>query len=154
VPPSRHVIDHSTRQPDGNSDDPARSKRDRANQTVALRGATLQGPSTDAPAGDVGRQVVAAPPRRCAQRSLPNVANAVRFYEAPGLTADAGKIVDRQRPLYRRRRRRGDRLYRDRRAFTEVMHPAPALAMLSRGDLRLVLSAPGGGRGAARRSSA
>ena len=31
--------------------------------------------------------------------------------------------------------------------FTEVMHPAPAFAMLSRGDLRLVLSAPGGGQG-------
>ena len=29
----------------------------------------------------------------------------------------------------------------------EVMHPAPAFAMLSRGDLRLVLSAPGGGPG-------
>jgi catechol 2,3-dioxygenase-like lactoylglutathione lyase family enzyme len=32
--------------------------------------------------------------------------------------------------------------------FQEVMHPAPAFAMLSRGDLRLVLSAPnpqGGG---------
>jgi catechol 2,3-dioxygenase-like lactoylglutathione lyase family enzyme len=28
--------------------------------------------------------------------------------------------------------------------FTEVMHPAPMFAMLSRGDLRLVLSAPGG----------
>jgi catechol 2,3-dioxygenase-like lactoylglutathione lyase family enzyme len=28
--------------------------------------------------------------------------------------------------------------------FTEVMHPAPVFAMLSRGDLRLVLSAPGG----------
>jgi predicted enzyme related to lactoylglutathione lyase len=27
------------------------------------------------------------------------------------------------------------------------MHPAPAFAMLSRGDLRLVLSAPGGGLG-------
>ena len=36
--------------------------------------------------------------------------------------------------------------------FTEVMHPAPAFAMLSRGDLRLVLSAPGGpGRAAVRR---
>jgi len=33
--------------------------------------------------------------------------------------------------------------------FTEVMHPAPAFAMLSRGDLRLVLSAPGGGPGGA-----
>jgi catechol 2,3-dioxygenase-like lactoylglutathione lyase family enzyme len=31
--------------------------------------------------------------------------------------------------------------------FTEVMHPAPAFAMLSRDDLRLVLSAPGGGPG-------
>jgi catechol 2,3-dioxygenase-like lactoylglutathione lyase family enzyme len=30
--------------------------------------------------------------------------------------------------------------------FDEVMHPAPAFAMLSRGDLRLVLSAPGGGQ--------
>jgi catechol 2,3-dioxygenase-like lactoylglutathione lyase family enzyme len=32
--------------------------------------------------------------------------------------------------------------------FTEVLHPAPAFAMLTRGDLRLVLSAPnpaGGG---------
>jgi catechol 2,3-dioxygenase-like lactoylglutathione lyase family enzyme len=31
--------------------------------------------------------------------------------------------------------------------FEELMHPAPAFAMLSRGDLRLVLSAPGGGPG-------
>jgi catechol 2,3-dioxygenase-like lactoylglutathione lyase family enzyme len=31
--------------------------------------------------------------------------------------------------------------------FDEVMHPAPAFAMLSRGDLRLVLTAPGGGPG-------
>src|SRR3954449_12552718 len=31
--------------------------------------------------------------------------------------------------------------------FHEEMHPAPAFAMLSRGDLRLVLSAPGGGPG-------
>lgn len=31
--------------------------------------------------------------------------------------------------------------------FHEVMHPAPSFAMLSRGDLRLVLSAPGGGPG-------
>jgi catechol 2,3-dioxygenase-like lactoylglutathione lyase family enzyme len=31
--------------------------------------------------------------------------------------------------------------------FTEVMHPAPAFAMLTRDDLRLVLSAPGGGPG-------
>ncbi len=31
--------------------------------------------------------------------------------------------------------------------FTEVMHPAPGFAMLSRGDLRLVLSAPGAGPG-------
>ena len=31
--------------------------------------------------------------------------------------------------------------------FTEVMHPAPAFAMLARGDLRLVLSAAGGAPG-------
>jgi len=31
--------------------------------------------------------------------------------------------------------------------FQEVMHPAPAFAMLSRGDLRLALSKPGGGPG-------
>lgn len=37
--------------------------------------------------------------------------------------------------------------YRDSLGFTLVMHPAPAFAMLARGDLRLVLSAPGGGPG-------
>jgi catechol 2,3-dioxygenase-like lactoylglutathione lyase family enzyme len=39
--------------------------------------------------------------------------------------------------------------YCERLGFQEVMHPAPAFAMLSRGDLRLVLSAPnpGGGGG-------
>jgi catechol 2,3-dioxygenase-like lactoylglutathione lyase family enzyme len=31
--------------------------------------------------------------------------------------------------------------------FEEVMHPAPTFAMLSLGDLRLVLSAPSGGPG-------
>ena len=31
--------------------------------------------------------------------------------------------------------------------FDEVMHPAPAFAMLVRDDLRLTLSAPGGGPG-------
>jgi catechol 2,3-dioxygenase-like lactoylglutathione lyase family enzyme len=31
--------------------------------------------------------------------------------------------------------------------FEEVMHPAPSFAMLSRGELRLVLTAPGGGPG-------
>jgi catechol 2,3-dioxygenase-like lactoylglutathione lyase family enzyme len=31
--------------------------------------------------------------------------------------------------------------------FNEDMHPAPSFAMLSRGDLRLVLTAPGGGPG-------
>jgi catechol 2,3-dioxygenase-like lactoylglutathione lyase family enzyme len=31
--------------------------------------------------------------------------------------------------------------------FREDMHPAPTFAMLSRGDLRLILSAPGGGPG-------
>ena len=33
--------------------------------------------------------------------------------------------------------------------FKEEMHPAPTFAMLSRGDLRLVLSAPGGPGGGA-----
>ena len=40
------------------------------------------------------------------------------------------------------------RFYVDHLGFTEVMHPAPTFAMLARGDLRLVLSAPnpmGGG---------
>jgi catechol 2,3-dioxygenase-like lactoylglutathione lyase family enzyme len=31
--------------------------------------------------------------------------------------------------------------------FQEEMHPAPSFAMLSRGELRLLLSAPGGGPG-------
>lgn len=34
--------------------------------------------------------------------------------------------------------------YCEHLAFREVMHPAPTFAMLSRGDLRLVLSAPSG----------
>lgn len=37
--------------------------------------------------------------------------------------------------------------YCGRLDFEEVMHPAPTFAMLSRGDLRLVLSATGGGPG-------
>src|ERR1700724_4272617 len=37
--------------------------------------------------------------------------------------------------------------YCQRLGFREEMHPAPSFAMLSRGDLRLVLSAPGGGPG-------
>jgi catechol 2,3-dioxygenase-like lactoylglutathione lyase family enzyme len=37
--------------------------------------------------------------------------------------------------------------YRRQLGFQEDMHPAPAFAMLSCGDLRLVLSAPGGGPG-------
>jgi catechol 2,3-dioxygenase-like lactoylglutathione lyase family enzyme len=37
--------------------------------------------------------------------------------------------------------------YTDVLGFDLVMHPAEAFAMLSRGDLRLVLSRPGGGPG-------
>jgi len=37
--------------------------------------------------------------------------------------------------------------YRDNLGFTEVMRPAPAFAMMSLGDLRLLLTAPGGGPG-------
>jgi catechol 2,3-dioxygenase-like lactoylglutathione lyase family enzyme len=36
--------------------------------------------------------------------------------------------------------------YRRQLGFQEDMHPAPTFAMLSHGDLRLVLSAPGGGQ--------
>ena len=39
------------------------------------------------------------------------------------------------------------RFYVDHLGFSEVMHPAPAFAMLMRGDLRLALSQPGGGPG-------
>jgi catechol 2,3-dioxygenase-like lactoylglutathione lyase family enzyme len=37
--------------------------------------------------------------------------------------------------------------YCEHLGFTEQMHPAPAFAMLIRGDLRLLLSAPGRGPG-------
>lgn len=37
--------------------------------------------------------------------------------------------------------------YRQQLGFQEEMHPAPSFAMLSRGDLRLLLNAPGGGPG-------
>jgi catechol 2,3-dioxygenase-like lactoylglutathione lyase family enzyme len=37
--------------------------------------------------------------------------------------------------------------YTERLGFSLVMHPAPPFAMLERGDLRLLLSAPGGGPG-------
>jgi catechol 2,3-dioxygenase-like lactoylglutathione lyase family enzyme len=37
--------------------------------------------------------------------------------------------------------------YCEQLGFHEDMHPAPTFAMLSHGDLRLVLSAPGGGPG-------
>jgi len=43
---------------------------------------------------------------------------------------------------------RGIEFYRDNLGFEVVMHPAPTFAMLTRGDLRLLLSAPseqGGG---------
>jgi catechol 2,3-dioxygenase-like lactoylglutathione lyase family enzyme len=37
--------------------------------------------------------------------------------------------------------------YTGQLGFHEEMHPAPSFAIVSRGDLRLVLSAPGGGPG-------
>jgi catechol 2,3-dioxygenase-like lactoylglutathione lyase family enzyme len=40
--------------------------------------------------------------------------------------------------------------YRDHLGFEERMRPAPAFAMLDRGDLRLLLSAPGGPGGGGR----
>jgi catechol 2,3-dioxygenase-like lactoylglutathione lyase family enzyme len=39
------------------------------------------------------------------------------------------------------------KFYCEQLGFHEDMHPAPTFAMLSRGDLRLVLSQPGGGPG-------
>jgi catechol 2,3-dioxygenase-like lactoylglutathione lyase family enzyme len=39
------------------------------------------------------------------------------------------------------------KFYTGQLGFQEDMHPAPNFAMLSRGDLRLVLSVPGGGPG-------
>jgi catechol 2,3-dioxygenase-like lactoylglutathione lyase family enzyme len=39
--------------------------------------------------------------------------------------------------------------YTERLGFEVVMHPAPPFAMLARGDLRLLLNAPGGPGGAA-----
>src|SRR5215467_16143748 len=39
------------------------------------------------------------------------------------------------------------RFYVDHLGFREVMHPAPTFAMLTRDELRLVLSKPGGGPG-------
>jgi catechol 2,3-dioxygenase-like lactoylglutathione lyase family enzyme len=41
----------------------------------------------------------------------------------------------------------------DQLGFQTVMHPAPAFAMLSRGDLRLVLSAPNPAAGGGQRFS-
>jgi catechol 2,3-dioxygenase-like lactoylglutathione lyase family enzyme len=38
--------------------------------------------------------------------------------------------------------------YRDELGFEVEMHPGPGFAALSRGDLRLLLNAPGGGGGA------
>src|SRR5436190_22423857 len=38
--------------------------------------------------------------------------------------------------------------YRDQLGFRVDMHPAPGFAMLSRGNLRLLLNRPGGGGGA------
>lgn len=37
--------------------------------------------------------------------------------------------------------------YTGQLGFTETMHSAPTFAMLTRGDLRFILSAPGGGPG-------
>ena len=40
------------------------------------------------------------------------------------------------------------RFYTERLGFKIVIHPSPGFALVSRGDLRLLLSAPGGGGGA------
>ena len=40
------------------------------------------------------------------------------------------------------------RFYTEQLGFAVVMHPGPGFALIARGDLRLLLSAPGGGGGA------
>ena len=50
----------------------------------------------------------------------------------------------RSSPLYRARVDNALAFYRDRLGFHEDMHPSPVVAMRTRGDLRLVLSAPSG----------
>ncbi len=40
------------------------------------------------------------------------------------------------------------RFYTEHLGFAVTMHPGPGFALVSRGDLRLLLSAPGGGGGA------
>jgi len=42
------------------------------------------------------------------------------------------------------------RFYTEHLGFVVTMHPGPGFALVSRGDLRLLLSAPGGGGGAGR----
>jgi catechol 2,3-dioxygenase-like lactoylglutathione lyase family enzyme len=42
------------------------------------------------------------------------------------------------------------RFYREHLGFAVTMHPGPAFALVSRGDLRLLLSVPAGGGGAGR----
>jgi catechol 2,3-dioxygenase-like lactoylglutathione lyase family enzyme len=42
------------------------------------------------------------------------------------------------------------RFYTEHLGFTVIMHPAPGFALVSRGDLRLLLSVPAGGGGAGR----
>jgi catechol 2,3-dioxygenase-like lactoylglutathione lyase family enzyme len=40
------------------------------------------------------------------------------------------------------------RFYTERLGFAVTMHPGPGFALIARGDLRLLLNAPGGGGGA------
>jgi catechol 2,3-dioxygenase-like lactoylglutathione lyase family enzyme len=52
-----------------------------------------------------------------------------------------------RRPVHRNDVDTAIEFYSQRLGFHEDMHPAPTFAMLSRGDLRLVLSAPGNAPG-------
>ena len=93
-----------------------------------------------------------------------------RFMLSPLDTGDGAESMSKDSRRARRQRRRGSRIVAENVAtvsvryivddvdsaiefycreldFEQVMHPAPTFAMLSLGDLRLVLSAPGGGPG-------
>ena len=66
---------------------------------------------------------------------------------ARGRSRERRRDGQSERPLHRRRRRCRDRVLLPGARIHEEMHPAPNFAMLSHGERRLVLSAPGGGPG-------
>jgi catechol 2,3-dioxygenase-like lactoylglutathione lyase family enzyme len=63
------------------------------------------------------------------------------------VAACVGRSVHATETLLARARAALRRIYRDLLGFDEELRPSPAFAMLNRGDLRLLLSVPGGGPG-------